>query len=104
MNDTKYLSRVLYNFINDTLLFADFASDRKKHVRAVNGKVTSYMRKRWGIAKIRADGDLHHAVDAAVIACVTERMIQKVSTYSNITKSIMCQTTRNRLRWILTAR
>lgn len=82
LNDTKYLSRVLYNFINDTLLFADFASDRKKHVRAVNGKVTSYMRKRLGIAKIRADGDLHHAVDAAVIACVTERMIQKVSTYS----------------------
>lgn len=82
LNDTKYLSRVLYNFINDTLLFADFESGRKKHVRAVNGKVTSYMRKRWGIAKIRADGDLHHAVDAAVIACVTERMIQKVSAYS----------------------
>ena len=83
LNDTKYLSRVLYNFINDTLLFADFESGRKKHVRAVNGKVTSYMRKRWGIAKIRADGDLHHAVDAAVIACVTESMIKKVSTYSN---------------------
>ncbi len=82
LNDTKYLSRVLYNFINDTLLFTDFANGRKKHVRAVNGTVTSYMRKRWGIAKIRADGDLHHAVDAAVIACVTERMIQKVSTYS----------------------
>ena len=82
LNDTKYLSRVIYNYINDNLLFEDFSSDKKRHVRAISGNATAYMRKRWGISKIRPDGDLHHAVDAVVIACTTEGMLQKVSKYS----------------------
>lgn len=82
LNDTKYLSRVLYNYINDTLAFEEFSNGGKKHVTAVNGAATSYIRKRWGIAKIREDGDLHHAVDAAVIACTTNGMIRKISEYS----------------------
>lgn len=82
LNDTKYLSRVLYNYINDHLIFEDFENGRKKHVTAVNGATTSYLRKRWGIKKIREDGDLHHAVDATVIACTTDALIQKVSKYS----------------------
>ena len=81
LNDTKYLSRVLYNYFNDNMVFEDY-KNRKKHVRTVNGAVTGYMRKRWGIVKIREDGDLHHAVDAAVIACVTDGMIQRVTDYS----------------------
>ena len=40
------------------------------------------MRKRWGITKVREDGDLHHAVDAVVIACTTDGMIQEVSRYA----------------------
>lgn len=82
LNDTKYLSRFLYNFINDNLDFIAFSNGRKKHVTAVNGAVTSYVRKRWGISKIRENGDLHHAVDAVVIACITDSIIQKVSRYS----------------------
>ncbi|MCO7109453.1 hypothetical protein NIA69_10195 [Gemmiger formicilis] len=39
------------------------------------------MRKRWGLSKVRADGDLHHAVDAAVIACTTQGMIKRVSDF-----------------------
>ena len=81
LNDTKFLSRVLFNYFNDHLAFEDY-KDRKKHVRTVNGAVTGYMRKRWGIVKIREDGDLHHALDAAVIACVTDDMIQRVTKYS----------------------
>ena len=81
LNDTKYLSKVLFNYLNDRLLFEEY-KNRKKHVRTVNGAVTGYMRKRWGIVKIREDGDLHHALDAAVIACVTEGMIQRVSDYT----------------------
>lgn len=82
LNDTKYLSRALFNFIKDNLEFEEFENKNKNHVTAVNGTVTSYMRKRWGIVKIREDGDLHHAVDAVVIACVTSGMIQKVTKYS----------------------
>lgn len=81
LNDTQYLSRVLYNYINDNLLFDDYKY--KKNVRTVKGAVTAYMRKRWGIAKIRENGDLHHAADAAVIACVTDGMIQKIRKYSD---------------------
>ena len=82
LQDTKTASSFLLNYINDCLEFAPFASGRKKHVTAVNGSVTAYLRKRWGIGKVRANGDLHHAVDALVIACTTDGMIQKVSRYA----------------------
>lgn len=82
LNDTKYLSRVLYNYISDNLIFDEFYSGKKRHVLSVNGAVTSYIRKRWGISKIRENGDLHHGVDAVVIACVTQGMINQISKYS----------------------
>lgn len=80
LQDTKFISSFLLNYINDNLAFAPSAR-RKKRVTAVNGAVTDYMRKRWGISKVREDGDRHHAVDAVVIACVTDGLIQKVSKY-----------------------
>ena len=82
LQDTKTAARFMLNYINNHLEFAPFTTDRKKHVTAVNGSVTSYMRKRWGITKVRANGDLHHAVDALVIVCTTDGMIQKVSQYA----------------------
>lgn len=77
LQDTQYISRFMMNYIKKYLLFAD-----KPNVTAVNGAITSYMRKRWGIPKIRANGDIHHAIDACVVACTTQGMIQKISTYS----------------------
>lgn len=82
LQDTKTMSRFLYNYINDYLLFAPSDTGKKKKVTAVNGAVTAYLRKRWGINKIRANGDTHHAVDAVVIACTTDKMIQDLSKYS----------------------
>ena len=87
LQDTKTASRFLLNYINDNLTFAPFSSDRKKHVTPVNGSVTSYLRKRWGIAKLRANGDLHHAVDALVIACTTDGLIQAVTRYAKYRES-----------------
>ena len=92
LQDTKTMSRFLLNYISDHLEFADFASGRKKHVTAVNGAVTSYMRKRWGITKIRENGDLHHAVDALVIACTTDGMIQQMSRYAALRECEYVQT------------
>lgn len=82
LQDTKFVSSFMLNYINDNLLFAPSAR-RKKRVTAVNGAVTDYMRKRWGISKVREDGDRHHAVDAVVIACTTDALIQKVSRYES---------------------
>ena len=82
LQDTKFVSSFMLNYINDNLLFAP-SERRKKRVTAVNGAVTDYMRKRWGISKVREDGDRHHAVDAVVIACTTDALIQKVSRYES---------------------
>ena len=92
LQDTKTMSRFLLNYIGDHLEFSDFSSGRKKHVTAVNGAITSYMRKRWGIQKIRENGDLHHAVDALVIACTTDGMIQQVSRYAALRECEYVQT------------
>lgn len=81
LQDTQFLSRFLYNYINDNLEFAPSVSGKKKRVTSVNGAMTAYIRKRWGISKIREDGDLHHAADAAVIACVTNSLIKRITEY-----------------------
>ena len=78
--DTQYITRAIYNLLNDYLEFSPHAP--KKPVRAVNGAVTDYLRKRLGLQKNRADGDLHHAMDAAVVAITTDGMIQRISNYA----------------------
>ena len=81
LQDTQYLSKVIFRLIENHLQFAETAPG-KKHTQPVNGAITAQVRKRLGIEKIREDGDLHHAVDAAVIACITPGMIQKITKYA----------------------
>ncbi len=81
--DTQYIARVIYNLINDHLQFAETGKyDKKRRTQAVNGAITAHVRKRLGIQKIREDGDLHHAADAVVVACVSPSMIQKITQYT----------------------
>lgn len=84
LNDTKYITRVVYNMIRQNLELAPYnRENHKKQVTAVNGAVTAYLRKRWGIQKLfeqkNREIDTHHAVDAVVIACCTDGMINKIS-------------------------
>lgn len=84
LNDTKYITRVVYNMIRQNLELAPYnRDDHKKQVTAVNGAVTAYLRKRWGIQKLfeqkNREIDTHHAVDAVVIACCTDGMIHRIS-------------------------
>jgi len=81
IQDTKTISSFMHRYLSDYLTFSPFVSGRKRHVTAVNGAVTSMLRKRWGLTKVREDGDLHHAIDAAVVACTTQAMINKLSGY-----------------------
>ncbi len=92
LQDTKYMASFLMNYIKDNLAFAPSKEWEKKHVTSVNGSVTSYLRKRWNITKIREDGDLHHATDAIVIACVTRKMIDGMSQYSKWSETRYSQT------------
>lgn len=81
LKDTQYITRTVYNLIRDHLAFAESAY-RKKPVQAVNGAVTAMLRGRWGVQKIREDGDLHHCLDAAVIAATTPGLVQRLTAYN----------------------
>lgn len=81
LQDTQYIAAFMLNYVRNHLAFADHQKAGKRRVVAVNGAVTAFLRKRWGLGKVRADGDLHHAVDAAVIACTTQGMIKRVSDF-----------------------
>ena len=81
LKDTQYITRAVYNLIRDHLAFAESAY-RKKPVQAVNGAVTAMLRGRWGVQKIREDGDLHHCLDAAVIAATTPGLVQRLTAYN----------------------
>ncbi len=85
LNDTRYASRMLTNLVKDHLLFDEKSKNRP--VLSVNGKITSYLRRFWGIQKIREDGDKHHAVDATIIACVSSGIIQKLTNYNYVKES-----------------
>ena len=78
LNDTRYISRYMLGLLDERLVFAQSDVGKKK-TAAVNGGITAELRRQWGIGKVREDGDLHHAVDAAVIACVTTGTVQKLS-------------------------
>lgn len=80
LNDMRYIARFLQEFLKLNLAFAP--SENKIKVQTRNGAVTSFLRAHWGLLKVRADGDLHHALDAAVVACTTQGFVKRVSDYS----------------------
>ncbi|MFA5831703.1 MAG: type II CRISPR RNA-guided endonuclease Cas9 [Candidatus Paceibacterota bacterium] len=80
LNDTRFASRYLKNYIADTLLFAEDAPKQK--VVTVNGQATAYLRKRWGLNKSREENNRHHAQDAVVVAVTTQGLVQRVMRYS----------------------
>ncbi|MBQ2712725.1 MAG: type II CRISPR RNA-guided endonuclease Cas9 [Clostridia bacterium] len=82
LQDTQFISRFMYNYIRENLMFAPSNVGKKRKVYAVNGAITAYVRKQWGIKKDRDAGDLHHAADAAVVACVTQAMENQLSDFN----------------------
>lgn len=88
LNDTRYVSKFMHELVRDFLCMTP-SKKHKKVVRTVNGAVTNYLRKFWGINKIREDGDIHHAIDATVIATVTDGMIRKITQFNNMKESFI---------------
>lgn len=85
LTDTKYITRIIYNMIRQNLVLKPYLNlerERKKQVVAVNGTITHYLSKRWGLAGKDRRTDTHHAQDAVVIACTTDGMINRISRYS----------------------
>ena len=80
LNDTRYICRFFKNYVERYLkLHTD--SDAKRCVVA-SGQLTSFLRARWGLIKVRGDSDRHHALDAAVVAACSHGMVKRLSDYS----------------------
>ncbi|MDF9763829.1 CRISPR-associated endonuclease Csn1 [Peribacillus simplex] len=81
LNDTRYITSFMKNFIENNLLFKQTEVPLRKKVQTVNGKITSHFRSRWGFEKVRSDTYLHHALDAIVVACTDQYMVTRVTEY-----------------------
>ncbi|MGX4645607.1 type II CRISPR RNA-guided endonuclease Cas9 [Holzapfeliella sp. JNUCC 80] len=81
IQDTSYMTKLLKSYLEQNIEFAE--SSKKQKVHTLSGSVTSKIRSRWGITKDRDESDLHHAVDAVVIAAITPGFVKKVTQYSH---------------------
>lgn len=80
LNDTRYICRFFKNYVERYLKLHD-ESDAKRCV-VLSGQMTSFLRTRWGLVKVRSDSDRHHALDAAVVAAASHGMVRRLSDYS----------------------
>lgn len=79
LSDTRYATRYFANFVKENLRFADGAGEVP--VLTPSGAFTSFLRARWGLLKNREQSDLHHALDAAVVAAGSHALIKRVSDF-----------------------
>ncbi len=80
LNDTRYICKFFKNYVERYLQLAE-GSETKRCV-VLSGQTTSFLRARWGLLKVRSDSDRHHALDAAVVAACSHRMVQRIAEYS----------------------
>lgn len=84
LQDTKYIAREFSRFVRRRLRFAD--PSVKVPVVCVNGRITARTRGLWGLqkAKDRDKDDLHHALDAAVVASLVQHQITLITEHARI--------------------
>ena len=83
LNDTRYICKFFKNYVEGHLQLAARADgETVRRCVVVNGQLTAFLRARWGLLKVRSDGDRHHALDAAVVAACTHGMVKALADYS----------------------
>lgn len=88
LNDTRYAARHIADYLRKHF---DFSKSRRDDIKEVNriqlrsGGVTAFLRHMWGLNKIREENDIHHALDALVVAGSTFGHVYLVS---NLSKEI----------------
>ena len=80
LNDTRHISRAISLYLKRYLDFAPIEG-KKNHVRICSGALTSALRRHWGLEEKDRSHHLHHAQDAVIIACVTDRVIKKYNDF-----------------------
>jgi CRISPR/Cas system Type II protein with McrA/HNH and RuvC-like nuclease domain len=105
--DTRYVTRLFAKVIREGLVFHggslakdetinpdDSGRDKKDRfmrarVRTPQGGVTSMLRGLWGLSKNRGAGDLHHAVDACVVAAASPKLIQRLNEFNRFKEEVI---------------
>ena len=80
LTDTRYIARAFKTLVEKHLQLAE--DSKAQRCVVVSGQLTAFLRARWGLNKVRADGDLHHALDAAVVAACSHSMVKRLSDHS----------------------
>lgn len=79
LNDTRYIMKFMSQYIKKNLQFSEDSKGMQK-VILPTGSITSYLRKRYGLGqKDRELNNAHHAVDACIIATVSQEQIRKLA-------------------------
>ena len=81
LNDTRYICREFKRMIESHLTWHPESSGSERCV-VLSGQLTALLRARWGLVKERAAGDLHHALDAAVIAAAGRGLVKRMAVYA----------------------
>lgn len=84
INDTRYMARYVMKYLDDCIDFSESEVDIKDRVQSRNGALTDFLRHQWGLTKNRDENDRHHAQDAIVIACATNRYTQYLAFLSKV--------------------
>ena len=86
LNETSYLSRTAKTYLAHLY---DEKGEGRNRVRAAPGRMTALLRRGWGLEGIlreteedktkgkQRDDHRHHAIDAFVVACTTQGLLQK---------------------------
>ena len=81
LNDTRYICRFFKNYVEQYLQL--HTESKTKRCVVLSGSLTSLLRVRWGLTKVRGEGDRHHALDAAVVAACGHHVVKRLSTLVN---------------------
>ncbi|OHB61334.1 MAG: type II CRISPR RNA-guided endonuclease Cas9 [Planctomycetes bacterium RBG_13_46_10] len=87
LNDTRYAARHIADYLRKYFDFSKSKIETKdvNRIQVRSGGITAFLRHMWGLNKDRDKDDLHHAVDAIVVACSTYGHVFLVS---NLAKEI----------------
>ena len=77
INDMRYMARLLKSHIEQSLHLGT-----GNRVQARNGALTAHLRGGWGFPDKNRRNDRHHALDAIVMACSTQAMVQIFTTFN----------------------
>ena len=76
LNDTQLITTFIQKYLLKNL---KLTGKYKQGVFCRNGKLTADLRQFWGLNKVREETDKHHALDATVVACCTNAMMNHIS-------------------------